>query len=56
MGTAIVIIVLVLVVGLIIWKMSHDKKQGISSCGCGCSACPNAEFCHAKKKGKKIST
>ena len=56
MGTAIVIIVLVLVVGLIIWKMCRDKKQGISSCGCGCSACPNAEFCHAKKKGKKIST
>ena len=50
MGTAIVIIILALIVGLIIWRMVKDKKAGKSSCGCGCASCPMSGQCHSKKK------
>lgn len=49
MGTAIVLIILVVIVGRIIFKMVKDKKAGKSSCGCGCKGCANASLCH---KGK----
>ncbi|MBE6836871.1 MAG: FeoB-associated Cys-rich membrane protein [Ruminococcus sp.] len=52
MGTIIVLIVLVAVVGLIIFKMKKDKKQGKSSCGCKCSACPNSQYCHGFVKNQ----
>ena len=50
MGTAVVVIILAVIVGLIIWRMVKDKKAGKSSCGCSCGNCPMAGQCHAKKK------
>jgi len=51
MGTAIVVTILAIIVGLIIFKMVRDKKAGKSSCscGCGCSSCPMSGKCHQKK-------
>ena len=49
MGTAVVVIILAVVVGLIIWSMVRDKKAGKSSCGCNCGNCPMAGKCHQKK-------
>ena len=46
LGTIIVALALTIVVGLIIFKMYRDKKQGKSSCGCNCSSCPMANECH----------
>ena len=45
-GTIIVFVVLAVIVGLIIFKMYRDKKQGKSSCGCNCSSCPMSNECH----------
>ena len=44
-GTIGVLLVLGLVVVLIINKMRKDKKQGKSSCGCGCTNCAMREGC-----------
>ncbi len=49
LGTAIVLLVLVLISALIIIKLVRDKKAGKSSCGCGCAACPMSSACHAQK-------
>lgn len=27
-------------------KMIRDKKHNRSSCGCSCSGCPGATYCH----------
>ena len=32
----------------IIRKILRDKKQGKTSCGCGCSACAMKDACHGK--------
>lgn len=48
MGTALVLGVLVVIVALIITKMVRDKKNGKTSCGCGCSDCPSKKICHKK--------
>ena len=45
MGTVIVALVLVAVVGLIIWSMVKDKKKGKSTCGGNCAHC-SANCCH----------
>lgn len=34
------------IVSLIIVKMIRDKKQNKSTCGCSCSGCPGASYCH----------
>lgn len=54
-GTFAVSAVLVIIVGLIIYKMIKDKKSGKSSCSCGgsCSGCGMAGSCH--KSGKSGS-
>ncbi len=36
---------LVIVVGLIVFKMVKDKKNGKTGCGCGCSGCALADKC-----------
>ena len=30
----------------VILKMIQDKKQHKSTCGCSCSGCPGARYCH----------
>lgn len=49
-GNIIVGLVLILVVFLIIRNLLKNKKQGKSSCGCGCSSCASNGICHTKKK------
>ena len=45
MATAIVGGVLVITVGLILYKMIKDKKSGKSSCSCG-GDCGRCKGCH----------
>ena len=51
-GTLAVSAVLVIIVGLIIYKMIKDKKSGKTSCSCGgsCSGCGMAGSCHSPVK------
>ena len=46
LATVIISIVLIVMVAAIIRKLYRDKKQGVSSCGGGCSGCPHASACH----------
>jgi len=48
-GTIAVLIILVLIVSLIIIKKIRDKKNGVSSCGCGCENCPSNSSCKKNK-------
>ena len=43
-GTILVAVILAAIVAAIIYKLVKDKKQGKSSCSCGC--CPNSSRCH----------
>ena len=51
-GTLAVSAILVIIVGLIVYKMIKDKKSGKSSCSCGgsCSGCGMAGSCHKLEK------
>ena len=49
-GSILVLAVLLLTVGLILAFHLRRKRQGGSSCGCGCSSCPMAERCHTKEE------
>ncbi|MBQ8171861.1 MAG: FeoB-associated Cys-rich membrane protein [Oscillospiraceae bacterium] len=51
-GTIVVGLLVLAVLALAAWKMISDKKQGRSSCGGGCSGCPNAGLCHAQHDEK----
>lgn len=51
LATILVTAALVLVVGLIIYKMVKDKKAGRSSCSCGCS-CESCGVCSKDNSGK----
>lgn len=50
-GTIVVILILVLIVGLVIRKMYKDKKEG-KACACGnsCSGCAMRGTCHIEKE------
>ena len=45
-GNIVVLSILVVVVGLVLYKMIRDKKNGKSSCSCGCAGCPMRDKCH----------
>ena len=47
--TIIICIVVFGVIALAAYKVIRDKKEGKSSCGCGCSNCPMSESCHKEK-------
>ena len=47
LATVLISIALAVIVGLVIFKLIRDKKQGKSSCGCGCSTCPHSGVCHS---------
>lgn len=49
-ATIIVCAVLITIVALIIVRLIRNKKQGKTSCGCGCANCPSAGICHQSKK------
>lgn len=42
-------IIAAIVIGLMAWVVVHkivQRKKGISTCGCGCAGCPEANKCH----------
>lgn len=45
-GTIVVAVILAIVVTAVIAKMVKNKKQGKSSCGCGCENCAMKGECH----------
>lgn len=47
-STIIASLVLVLIMGLIIFKLVRDKKSGKTSCGCGCGC-----GCHSHEDEKE---
>ena len=48
LGTVIVSMMLICVVAVVITGMVRGKKQGKSSCGCGCEHCAMHGKCHTK--------
>ena len=52
-GTFWIAALLLLVVTLIIFRMWKNKRQGKSSCGCGCSDCTMQGQCHAPVQKSK---
>ena len=45
-----IILALITVVTLVIYKKIKDRKNGRSSCSCGCENCAVKDECHQKKK------
>ena len=50
LGTIVISLVLGVIVVLVIAKMVRDKKNGKSSCGCGCANCAMRGSCHSSEK------
>ena len=49
-GTIIVSLILLIIVGFAVRSLISNKKNGKSSCGYGCANCPSAGICHGTKK------
>ena len=47
----IVIAGLVLITGLIVFRMVRNKKAGKQSCGCDCGACAACGACEKARRG-----
>ena len=47
-GTILVLLILVVVVGLVIWKMISDRRKGITAC----DSCVSADSCSIHAAGK----
>ena len=54
-GTIAVSAVLAGVLIAVIILLVKRKKQGKTSCSCGCSGCANAQYCHSAKESEKVS-
>lgn len=52
-GTILISVLLLGIVSAIIIKTVRNKKQGKTSCGCGCSTCAMSDICHKQDSGKK---
>jgi hypothetical protein len=50
LGNLVVCLLLAAIVGLAIYILVRNKKNGKSSCGCGCANCPSAGMCHPADK------
>lgn len=48
--TILVCMALAGIVAAIVAKLIRDKKNGRTSCGCGCANCAMAGSCHAKSR------
>lgn len=48
-ATIVVAAIVAAVLAVIIVKMIRDKKQGKTSCSCGCGGCPMRDTCHGDK-------
>lgn len=53
LGTIVICIVLLAVAGLIVYNLIRQKKEGKSSCGCGCANCAMHGQCHSQKDSAK---
>lgn len=49
-ATIIVSLILVAVVALVVRKLRHDKKRGVTSCGTSCNGCAMAGSCKDYQK------
>lgn len=49
-GTIAVSVLLIVIFGAIVARLIKNKKEGKTSCGCGCSGCAMREQCHPKDK------
>lgn len=56
LATIIICLMITAVVTAIIIKKVKDKKQGKSSCGCGCSGCPMSSVCGKKSEADNKKT
>lgn len=52
-ATIVISAILILLVVAVIVKLMRDKRNGRTSCGCGCSNCAMQGTCHQNKKIKK---
>ena len=48
-ATVITLLVVLTIIGPAVFKIVKDKKQGKSSCGCGCEGCALADKCKRRK-------
>ncbi len=55
LATIAISILLLGVVVAIIVRLVKNKKQGKSSCGCGCSNCAMSGICHGEQSEEKKS-
>ncbi len=46
LGTIVVLLIVAAVIALAARSIIRQKKQGKSSCGCGCASCPMSGACH----------
>lgn len=51
-GSFAVLAIVVLIIGIVAFKLIRDKKRGKSSCSCGCGSCPMSAECHSKNSDK----
>lgn len=49
-GTILITLLLILVVGGIIFSMIRDKRKGKSTCGCSCANCKMCSACRQAKQ------
>lgn len=52
LATVIISVILAGIIALILFRLVKNKKQGKTSCGCGCSTCGMADMCHKPKENK----
>ena len=48
MGTVIVLLILLLIVGAVIYTMIRDKRSGKGGCSHGCTGCAMQGKCHSQ--------
>ena len=48
LGSLLILLGVAVIVTLVILSRIRAKKQGKSTCGCGCKSCPMADTCHKK--------
>lgn len=55
-GTILICLVLLVIVGLIVRSLIRQKKRGKSSCGCGCAHCAMQGACHSREQPQAKGT
>ena len=49
LGSLLVLLAVAAIVTAIVIFRIRAKRQGKSTCGCGCASCPMSEKCHGEK-------